>query len=197
MTPGAQAHPHVWVTMRSEIVYTPDGTVTGVRHAWTFDDMFSAYALQGIETKAKGVFTREELAPLAEENVDVAEGIRLLHARPRRRQEGAVHRSGRLLARLQGLGADAALHAAAEDAGGGEEPVPRNLRPGILSSTSASASRTRSRSPARPRNAKSSIVRPDNSMFPSSQRLDKNFQASEAFAGMGSRFANKIEVTCP
>jgi ABC-type uncharacterized transport system substrate-binding protein len=66
---AALAHPHVWVTMKSEIVYAPDGTVTGVRHAWTFDDMFSTFATQGIESKKKGEFTREELAPLAEVNV--------------------------------------------------------------------------------------------------------------------------------
>jgi ABC-type uncharacterized transport system substrate-binding protein len=66
---AASAHPHVWVTMKSELVYAPDGTVTGVRHAWTFDDMFSAFATQGIESKKKGEFTREELAPLAEVNV--------------------------------------------------------------------------------------------------------------------------------
>jgi len=66
---GALAHPHVWVTMKSELVYAPDGSVTGIRQAWTFDDMYSTYALQGLESKQKDVFTREELAPLAEVNV--------------------------------------------------------------------------------------------------------------------------------
>ena len=33
--------------------------------------MFSTYALQGIETKTKGVYTREELAPLAQTNVEL------------------------------------------------------------------------------------------------------------------------------
>lgn len=66
----AQAHPHVWVTAESELLFAPDGSLTGVRHAWTFDDMFSSYAVQGIETKTKGVFTREELAPLAQTNVE-------------------------------------------------------------------------------------------------------------------------------
>jgi ABC-type uncharacterized transport system substrate-binding protein len=66
---AASAHPHVWVTMHSELVYAPDGTVTGVRHAWTFDDMFSVFATQGLDAKKKGEFTREELAPLAEVNV--------------------------------------------------------------------------------------------------------------------------------
>lgn len=47
------AHPHVWVTMKSEVVYGPDGKVKGIRHAWTFDDMFSAFAVQGIEIETQ------------------------------------------------------------------------------------------------------------------------------------------------
>jgi ABC-type uncharacterized transport system substrate-binding protein len=67
---AAEAHPHVWITSTSELIYAPDGTLTGVRHAWTFDEMFAAYALQGLETKTKGTYTREELAPLAQTNVE-------------------------------------------------------------------------------------------------------------------------------
>ena len=66
----AQAHPHVWVTMQTELVYAPDGSITGIRHAWSFDDMFSAFATQGLESREKGKFTREELAPLAKVNVE-------------------------------------------------------------------------------------------------------------------------------
>jgi ABC-type uncharacterized transport system substrate-binding protein len=67
---SAQAHPHVWITAKSQLIYAPDGSITGVRHAWTFDDMFSTYVLQGIETKTKGVYSKEELAPLAQTNVE-------------------------------------------------------------------------------------------------------------------------------
>jgi ABC-type uncharacterized transport system substrate-binding protein len=67
---AAQAHPHVWITATSELLYAADGTITGVRHAWTFDDMFSAYAVQGLESKTKGAYTREELGPLAQTNVE-------------------------------------------------------------------------------------------------------------------------------
>ncbi len=67
---GAQAHPHVWITVSSELLYAPDGSISGVRHAWTFDDMFTAYALQGIEAKTKGVYSRDELASLAQTNVN-------------------------------------------------------------------------------------------------------------------------------
>jgi ABC-type uncharacterized transport system substrate-binding protein len=67
---AASAHPHVWITATSELLYAADGTVTGVRHAWTFDDMFSTYAVQGLESKTKGAYTREELGPLAQTNVE-------------------------------------------------------------------------------------------------------------------------------
>ena len=69
-TSVARAHPHVWVTMHTELIYAPDGKITGVRHAWAFDDMFSAFATQGLDVKEKGKFTREELAPLAKINVE-------------------------------------------------------------------------------------------------------------------------------
>lgn len=69
-TGPALAHPHVWITMKSEVLVGPNGAVTGIRHRWTFDDMFSAFALQGTEAKAKGQYTREELAPLAKVNID-------------------------------------------------------------------------------------------------------------------------------
>ena len=67
---AAQAHPHVWITSSSELIYAPDGSITGVRHAWTFDDMFSTYAVQGLESKIKGAYSREELASLAQTNVE-------------------------------------------------------------------------------------------------------------------------------
>ena len=67
---AASAHPHVWITATSEVLYAADGTITGVRHAWTFDDMFSTYAVQGLESKTKGAYTREELTPLAQTNVE-------------------------------------------------------------------------------------------------------------------------------
>jgi ABC-type uncharacterized transport system substrate-binding protein len=66
----AAAHPHVGVTATSELIYAPDGSVTGIRQHWTFDDMFSAFAVQGLACKEKGKFTRKELAPLAKTNVE-------------------------------------------------------------------------------------------------------------------------------
>jgi ABC-type uncharacterized transport system substrate-binding protein len=65
----AAAHPHVWVTVTSHVVYDDKGEATGLRQAWKFDDMYSTFAVEGLPQKTKGVFTREELAPLAEVNM--------------------------------------------------------------------------------------------------------------------------------
>jgi ABC-type uncharacterized transport system substrate-binding protein len=66
----ASAHPHVWVTVKSTVVYGPDGSAIGIRHTWAFDDMYSTFATQGLEQKKKGEFSREELQPLAQVNVE-------------------------------------------------------------------------------------------------------------------------------
>ena len=66
----AAAHPHVWVTATGELLYAADGSVTGIRNHWLFDDMFSAFAVQGLAGKEKGKFTRDELAPLAKTNIE-------------------------------------------------------------------------------------------------------------------------------
>jgi ABC-type uncharacterized transport system substrate-binding protein len=68
-TAVASAHPHVWVVVKSEVLFGADGKITGLRHAWTFDEMYSAFATQGFGTDGKPP-TSEELQPLAKVNVE-------------------------------------------------------------------------------------------------------------------------------
>ncbi|WP_127091029.1 DUF1007 family protein [Aquabacter cavernae] len=65
----AMAHPHVWVTMKTQVLYGPDGMVTGLKQDWTFDDAFTAFALQGLERNKDGSYPDSVLKPLAEVNV--------------------------------------------------------------------------------------------------------------------------------
>jgi ABC-type uncharacterized transport system substrate-binding protein len=65
----AAAHPHVWVEARAEIVYEAGSRLIGVRHAWIFDEGFSAFAIQGLDVNNDRKLSREELQPLAEVNV--------------------------------------------------------------------------------------------------------------------------------
>lgn len=66
---AAAAHPHVWVTMKTEVVYGADGKLTALKQAWTFDDAFTAFALQGLEKQKDGSYGDDVLKPLAEVNV--------------------------------------------------------------------------------------------------------------------------------
>jgi len=67
---SAVAHPHVFVTARGTLVYGPEGALKEIRYAWTFDEMFSSFATQGLDANGDGKFSREELAALAKENVE-------------------------------------------------------------------------------------------------------------------------------
>lgn len=67
---GALAHPHVWTTVETEIVYADNQMVTGLRHKWTFDEFYSAFASQGLDQDGDGDLSREELQPLADENIE-------------------------------------------------------------------------------------------------------------------------------
>jgi ABC-type uncharacterized transport system substrate-binding protein len=69
-TLGAAAHPHVLVDARAEIVFDPEGRITAVRNIWQFDEAFTAFAVQGLDTNGDGELSDAELAPLAKVNVD-------------------------------------------------------------------------------------------------------------------------------
>ena len=58
------------MTAKAEIVYAPDGKVTAIRHAWTFDPAYSSYVTQGLDKNGDGELTSDELQDLAKENVE-------------------------------------------------------------------------------------------------------------------------------
>lgn len=66
----ALAHPHVFVTSRTEILYATDGAVKALRHRWSFDEAYSAYMVQGLDKNGDGKLSSEELAELAKVNME-------------------------------------------------------------------------------------------------------------------------------
>ena len=64
-----QPIPHVWATVRSEIVLGPNHQITGIRQHWTFDEFYTAMAIEGLDTNKDGVYSKEELQPLAQVDV--------------------------------------------------------------------------------------------------------------------------------
>jgi ABC-type uncharacterized transport system substrate-binding protein len=63
---NASAHPHVWVSARAQVIFDAKGEIEAIRHAWTFDEMYSAFVTEG----QGQLMTKEELAPLAKTNVE-------------------------------------------------------------------------------------------------------------------------------
>ena len=66
---NAAAHPHVWVSARAQVIFGAKGEIEAIRHAWTFDEMYSAFVTEG-QGKDGQLMTKEELAPLAKTNVE-------------------------------------------------------------------------------------------------------------------------------
>lgn len=66
----AAAHPHVWVTSRSDIVFDSDRKVTAIRQTWSFDEAYSAFVTQGLDINGDGALSADELKELARTNVE-------------------------------------------------------------------------------------------------------------------------------
>jgi ABC-type uncharacterized transport system substrate-binding protein len=66
---NAAAHPHVWVSARAQVIFDAKGEIEAIRHAWTFDEMYSAFVTEG-QGRDGQLMTKEELAPLAKTNVE-------------------------------------------------------------------------------------------------------------------------------
>jgi ABC-type uncharacterized transport system substrate-binding protein len=66
---GARAHPHVYVTAKAEVVYDK-GQIAAVANHWTFDEFYTAMAIQGLDANNDGTYSREELAELAKVNME-------------------------------------------------------------------------------------------------------------------------------
>jgi ABC-type uncharacterized transport system substrate-binding protein len=196
----AEAHPHVWVTMTEELLYAPDGAITGVRHAWTFDDMFSAFATQGLDQKTKGEFTRDELAPLAKVNVEsLKDYAYFTYARVdgKRAKDAFVDPTDYYLD-FDPKETVLTLHFTLPF----KQPVKtKALEVEVYDPEFFIDFGFAEKDPVRlvsaPAHCAATIQKPQDGNFPASLRLDQGFQTSEANAGMGASFANRISVKCP
>ena len=65
--------------MRSQLVITDTGLVTGVRVQWTTDKVCAKNALDGFTVKPDGSYDAADLAKLTAENLDALFRLRLFH----------------------------------------------------------------------------------------------------------------------
>lgn len=196
----ASAHPHVWVTIRSELLYALDGAATGVRHTWTFDDMFSAFATTGLQ-KTGGTFTREALQPLAKVNIDTLKeyGYFTFAKVNGRRQKDAFGAPIDYWAEYDPKKTILTLHFTLPF----KKPVKAKsfeikvYDPEFFIDFAFAKRRpvTLIGAPAR---CKVATDKPPDSNFPSLFfKLNQPLVTSEANIGMGAEFANTISVDCP
>ncbi len=66
---AASAHPHVSVTA-AVTVNIDKGAITSISHVWTFDEFYTAQALDDLPKNKDGLYGRPELAELAKVNID-------------------------------------------------------------------------------------------------------------------------------
>ncbi|HEY0032350.1 MAG TPA: DUF1007 family protein [Devosia sp.] len=66
----AFAHPHMFIDAKVTIVFDDEGNVSGLRNAWTFDQAFSSWVIQGLDTNNDRQTSVEELQPLADDNMN-------------------------------------------------------------------------------------------------------------------------------
>lgn len=63
----AGAHPHMWIDARAVIDLDEQHRVTAVRQVWLFDEMFGAYATQGLKKGKGGAVPDDTLKTMAQD----------------------------------------------------------------------------------------------------------------------------------
>lgn len=69
-TSAGRAHPHVTVVAKADFLIDGTGKITGIRHAWTFDEAYSAFAVTGMKPGTDGRISQKDLEDLAKLNVE-------------------------------------------------------------------------------------------------------------------------------
>jgi ABC-type uncharacterized transport system substrate-binding protein len=195
----ALAHPHVWVTAKAEIFYAPDGKVTAVRHAWTFDPAYSSYVTQGLDKNGDGKLTPDELQDLAKENAeslvefDYFTALKANGAKPTfeaPRDYGMSFDNGQatlafVLPLKAPARADKVLSLEVYD-------------PSFFVSFSMAEGADAIKLPNAPKGCAATVTRPKSVEVAQGQKLSEAFfEALNAASNVGADYANRVLVACP
>jgi ABC-type uncharacterized transport system substrate-binding protein len=196
---AARAHPHVWITTEAEIVFQPDGKVSGVRHRWTFDPMTSAAFTQGLDANGDGQFSSEELKDLARENTESlaeygyytqlkANGVKQEFEGPR--DPAMTHEKDSLVLSF--------LLPLKSPAGAGKALVLEVYDPAFFVQFSLSGGENAARLVGAPKGCVATVSRPKEPDPAQGRNLSESFfNALTSASGYGAQFANRVIVACP
>ena len=193
----AQAHPHVWITAKAEIVYAADGNVSGVRHHWTFDAGYSAYLTQGLDKNGDGKLTPDELQDMAKENAESlvdfdyftvlkVNGAKQAFEPPR--EYGMTFENG--LARLS-------LLLPVKSAPNGKTLSLEVYDPTFFVSFSLAEGDDAVRLAGAPKGCAATVARPKPAAADQQKLSESFFEALTSASNYGSNFANRAIVACP
>jgi ABC-type uncharacterized transport system substrate-binding protein len=193
----AQAHPHVWITAKAEIVYAADGNVSGVRHQWTFDAGYSAYLTQGLDKNGDGKLTPDELQEVAKENAESlvdfdyftvlkVNGAKQAFEPPR--EYGMTFENG--LARLS-------LLLPVKSAPNGKTLSLEVYDPTFFVSFSLAEGDDAVRLAGAPKGCAATVARPKPVAADQQKLSESFFEALTSASNYGSNFANRAIVACP
>ncbi|MEQ1768351.1 MAG: DUF1007 family protein [Devosia sp.] len=65
----ALAHPHIFIDATARIIFDAEGRVAEIHNHWVFDEAYSAWVVQGLDTDNDGTVTRAETQALADDNM--------------------------------------------------------------------------------------------------------------------------------
>jgi ABC-type uncharacterized transport system substrate-binding protein len=192
------AHPHVFVKAESEILYAADGSVTAIRHRWNFDEAYSAFAVQGLDTNNDGKFTPDELADLAKVNIESLHEFGFFTvARANGKKQGfsqpveyGLSFDGKILTLSFTLPLKAPSPAQKSF---GLEVFDETYFVSFTWNEGVNAVRMT----AAPTGCALTVSRPSAATAPQQPALSEDFFASQAGQAVGAQFANKALVACP
>ena len=69
LTGAAMAHPHIFIDAKATLVFNDRGELAKIHNSWTFDEAFSVWQIQGLDTNNDGITSSDEMQSLADENL--------------------------------------------------------------------------------------------------------------------------------
>jgi ABC-type uncharacterized transport system substrate-binding protein len=70
MTSVSSAHPHVLPTVKTNLIFSPEGLVMAIEHTWLYDSAYSTFVGRDIDTDKNGTVSNDELAAFAKNQID-------------------------------------------------------------------------------------------------------------------------------